>query len=106
MQSSRLHNKTGERGRAMAWVALVVWLSGMTAWAFWMNRYTNTPGPAGTVPANCPGESTMELSQTNFTLVMFAHPRCPCTRASLRELESLMAQAEGRISAQVIFLRS
>jgi len=36
---------------------------------------------------------------------MFAHPHCPCTRASLGELERLLAQAPGRLSAHVVFLK-
>jgi hypothetical protein len=36
---------------------------------------------------------------------MFAHPRCPCTRASLGELNRLLAQSNGRISAHVLFFR-
>jgi hypothetical protein len=36
---------------------------------------------------------------------MFAHPHCPCTRASLGELERLMAQVPGRLSAHVVFLK-
>ena len=38
-------------------------------------------------------------------LVMFAHPRCPCTRASVGELERLLAEAPARCSAKVIFLQ-
>lgn len=36
-------------------------------------------------------------------LVMLAHPHCPCTRASLAELERLMAR--GDADACVLFLR-
>jgi hypothetical protein len=36
---------------------------------------------------------------------MFAHPRCPCTRASIGELAQIMAQAAGGLSAHVVFLK-
>jgi hypothetical protein len=36
---------------------------------------------------------------------MFAHPRCPCTRASVEELNRLLAQSNGRIDAHVLFFR-
>lgn len=39
------------------------------------------------------------------TLLVFAHPRCPCSRATLGELAVLMAQAHGRVHAQVWFYR-
>jgi hypothetical protein len=39
------------------------------------------------------------------TLVMFAHPRCPCTRASLGELERLVAEVGGALRVHVLFHR-
>ena len=36
---------------------------------------------------------------------MFAHPRCPCTRASIEELNRLLAQSSGRIAAHVLFFK-
>ncbi len=40
-----------------------------------------------------------------MTLVMIAHPRCPCTRATLGELARLMAKAQGRLKTYVLFIR-
>jgi hypothetical protein len=34
---------------------------------------------------------------------MLAHPNCPCTRASLAELEILLAKLQGKLSAFVVF---
>jgi hypothetical protein len=39
------------------------------------------------------------------TLVMLAHPRCPCTRASIAELAKIMTAAQGRLHAYVLFLK-
>ena len=36
---------------------------------------------------------------------MFAHPRCPCTRAGVGELDQLMTQCNGRVRAHVIFYK-
>jgi hypothetical protein len=36
---------------------------------------------------------------------MFAHPKCPCTHASLDELAALMAESRGRVSARVCFFQ-
>lgn len=36
---------------------------------------------------------------------MLAHPLCPCTRASLGELSLVMAKAQGRLDAFVLFLK-
>jgi len=36
---------------------------------------------------------------------MLAHPRCPCTAASVGELAQIMAQLEGKIAAYVLFIQ-
>src|SRR5207245_290942 len=40
-----------------------------------------------------------------YTLLMFAHPKCPCTRASIDGLNRLMAWRQGRLSVVVLFFR-
>jgi hypothetical protein len=37
------------------------------------------------------------------TLVMFAHPKCPCTRASIGELAELATRCVGRVDICVLF---
>jgi hypothetical protein len=39
------------------------------------------------------------------TLVMFAHPQCPCTRAGLGELQKIVERCGGRVRAHVIFYK-
>lgn len=34
---------------------------------------------------------------------MFAHPQCPCTRASIEELNRLLSRVGGRVHADVLF---
>lgn len=67
--------------------------------------YSNAPGDAGAPPARWPEESRIPLDPGKPTLVFLAHPRCPCTRASLGELELLLAEAQGLVSAHVVFIR-
>ena len=89
----------------MASAAFAVWLCGMFAGALWMTRYSNIPGPVANAPAHWPAHTAIVLSRTNSTLVMFAHPHCPCTQASVSELERLMARTQGQISAYVLLLK-
>ena len=39
------------------------------------------------------------------TLVMFVHPQCPCTRASLTELARLLTRCHGEVAARLVFVR-
>jgi hypothetical protein len=89
----------------VAMAAFAVWFCVISVGALWMTRYSYIPGPEENVPSRWPVRSTIALARTNSTLIMFAHPHCPCTRASVNELELLMARTRGRISAHILFLR-
>jgi hypothetical protein len=66
-------------------------------------KYENSPGKVGHVSAAWPVNSSIQLATDRPTLVMLAHPECPCTRASLDELAQIMARAQGKVSAYVLF---
>lgn len=67
--------------------------------------YENKPGPATTAPATWPTESKVRRATDRPTLIMLVHPRCPCSRASIGELARLMAQAQGRVTTYVLFVK-
>ena len=66
--------------------------------------YEDTPGRPGPIPTDWPSQSLIPLAQDRPTLVMFAHPECPCTRASIGELAELMTYCQNRVKAHVVFL--
>ncbi len=68
-------------------------------------NYESTPGRIGAVSQTWQSASAIQRANDCPTLVMFAHPHCPCTRASVGELAQIMAQARGKVSAFVLFVR-
>ena len=50
----------------------------------------------GILSQRWPPSSQIPLDQTSPTLLLFLHPRCPCSRSSLAELERLLAFASKR----------
>ena len=85
-----------------AWVswALVTALGVGVLWS-----YQNAPGLSASPPSAWPVDSSISPATQRATLVMLAHPHCPCTRASIGELARLMAQTHGRLTAYVLFLK-
>jgi hypothetical protein len=67
--------------------------------------YENTPGTGARALATWPADSRIQRVPGRATLVMLVHPHCPCSRASIGELALLMAQSQGRLSANVLFLK-
>ena len=80
---------------------LVLTLLGMAA--LWL--YSSTPGRQGAPPSQWPIASTLNQVSGRLTLVMFLHPKCPCSQASLSELNAILAHSSGRLHADVVFLR-
>lgn len=82
----------------------ILWLSTAVGGVVYLARYENTPAEKNvSYPAIFPTESRIEPSAERPTLIFFAHPKCPCTRASLRELARLMTDVDGKMHAVVVF---
>src|SRR5258706_4172276 len=67
-----------------------------------LNRYKSTAGAAAAPPERWPVSARVERA-SGATLLMFAHPMCPCTRASLTELGHLMERLHGQVTARILF---
>jgi hypothetical protein len=85
--------------------ATVLWLCVISSglWILW--GYENSPGVGAKAPGSWPADSRIQRATDRATLVMLAHPHCPCTRASIGELALLMAHSQGRVTAYVLFLK-
>src|SRR3954452_15618698 len=82
---------------------LAVWAAVVGAGARELLRYGNTPGEPGSPPAGWPVTAPVALARTRFTMLLFAHPQCPCSRASIGELSGIIAGNRGRVEATVLF---
>lgn len=98
---SRSQTKT----RLMLMTIGMFWLSVVSVGLWIMLNYETSPGLPATPPMLWPADSPLQRIPGRATLVMLAHPQCPCTRASLRELELLMARCQGRVTAYVVFFK-
>lgn len=72
-------------------------------WIMW--SYQNTPGAIIAPPAQLPADSQLKPSGNLPDLIMFVHPHCPCSRASVGELALIMAESQGRVDARVVFIK-
>jgi hypothetical protein len=72
-------------------------------WILW--DYENSPGKAAAPPHQWPADSKIQPARNHPTLIILAHPHCPCTRATIGELASIMAHSQGRLTAYVLFVK-
>ena len=92
-------------GRLVGAVAGISWLVAVAAGLAVLWSYENAPGIPATPPDHWPAASSLRRLPGVATLVMLVHPRCPCSRASLEELDRLMAHIPGVLLAHVVFVK-
>jgi len=97
--------KTPRKKRAVTALFGTAWVVAVVTGGLILLNYERTPGRVGNVPKSWPEKSVAKLAPDRPTLVMLAHPRCPCSRASVDELAGIMAQVSGKISAYVLFYK-
>jgi hypothetical protein len=89
-------------GRAATTVLVVCWASAVLGGSAALVRYKSRPGEAFDAPARWPAGSSIAPDAGQPTLLMFVHPDCPCTRASLRELVPVATAHAGRLSVRIL----
>lgn len=83
----------------------VVWIFALTVGLRAMLNYEDGPAEAGEPPGEWPQDSKISRPPGMPMVVVFAHPRCPCTDATIGELSMLMTRLRGRVAAAVFFVR-
>jgi hypothetical protein len=84
---------------------LVAWALAVLTSAALMWRYKMDSGEVADAPLQWPADITFARSMSRPTLVMIAHPKCSCTRASIAELERLLSQSGDHADVHVLFVR-
>jgi len=90
---------------AMLAIGFGLWFSLACAGMAILWHYSTTPGKEGDPPKQWPSSSALQREPGTSTIVIFMHPKCPCSRASLEELSGLLAHSARRLLAYVVFLR-
>ncbi|HEY3788993.1 MAG TPA: hypothetical protein VGL71_09065 [Urbifossiella sp.] len=86
--------------KCLTWGSVALWLVccaiGFGIW----HKIDVTPGSAATSPV------TNQLPAAgNPRVVLYLHPRCPCSRASLEEFAGLLEKLPAGVDAEIVFIR-
>lgn len=99
-QQSNLQGALTERHAcAMSWV-IVAWGTSIALLLVGLMAYSQQPGAVSRPPLG--SVLGRELDPTRHTLFVAVHPRCPCSSASLYELERLIARSKGRLHVTIL----
>jgi len=89
--------------RALRVFSVAVWVMAVGVGIWILLRYSNTPGAAATPPLRWPSDTSIQRVKDHATLVVFAHPQCPCSEASIEELAHIVADSRERLDVYVLF---
>jgi hypothetical protein len=89
---------------ARTWALVAIWLTAIVVGFGALAVHENTPGESAAAVTDWPSGTGLRRDPTRLTLILFAHPKCPCTRYSLDELAAIIAtDTSGAIAVQVVF---
>src|SRR5262245_54450957 len=95
------------RQRGNRWIIALIafWATAVIGGEVLLWSYQLTPGaPPREAPARWPADGSIPGHAGQPLLLMVAHPRCACTRASLNELRRLVARFEGLPTPPALYL--
>jgi len=81
---------------------LAVWGLVVGSGVFFLEGYAARPGDSSSPPVRWPEESPIRRDVHASTLLIFLHPLCPCSRASVEELGNILNQCGHRVSTYAL----
>ncbi|MEO8380364.1 MAG: hypothetical protein ABI779_11930 [Acidobacteriota bacterium] len=86
------------------WAFVLVWALSVAGGLMIFNAYQNRQGPRGAVPRSWPAESRILRSPDSATLLVFLHPNCPCSRASVHSLQRITGSLPPSSLPRIVFV--
>jgi hypothetical protein len=98
--------KIRKQNRSGLWIAVVsIWALSLIAAFTGMTRYALTPGAAVAAPPQWPADLPFSPARHGFTFVLAMHPQCPCSRATVNNLATLIDSHPNQATCYVLMVR-
>lgn len=82
-----------------------IWALIVATGTFSLYQYGNTSGSNALAPEMWPFSAGIARSGQNPILLVFLHPQCPCSNATVTELEKIAARTQSHLEITVVFLQ-
>jgi len=91
--------------RVVQGALLLSWAGAVALGFVVLMGYQNAPGRPAEAPPTWPMASSLQPAEAQGTLIVFAHPQCPCTRATMGELERILRYVQDAVTTYVLFVQ-
>ncbi|RUL88977.1 hypothetical protein [Tautonia sociabilis] len=88
----------------LTWV-VTAWGLTVASGLLLLSVYGAQPGELGSPPERWPEESRIPRVPGRVNLILFLHPRCPCSRSSIAELGTLLEQFQDPVAVHAVLLQ-
>lgn len=89
--------------RHLAIAAVAIWLTVNTCGVTALVMYSRLTGDTGAALRELPADLQDDDPDKRFRLLMFVHPHCPCSHASLAQLMRIHARAQPDLAMEIVF---
>jgi hypothetical protein len=89
--------------KPLIWTLVAIWSVAAAIGMGLLATYANTAGKSSPAPATIGHK--LDATSTRNQLLMFLHPHCPCSVASVNELARIMSRCSDQLDATVYFVR-
>lgn len=90
--------------RWSVYVVALLWVGGAVAAFAVLSSAGAVPGRSLASPSQWPTQDVIRRSSGEETAVVCLHPKCPCSRATIRELERALAERERPLDLHVVLV--
>jgi hypothetical protein len=80
-----------------------LWLLGVGFGLSRLQDYDSAVSPPAEPPDDWPAPEVIQRSPGRYTVLVFLHPHCPCSRATVGEYEQIVARCAGRADFFALF---
>jgi hypothetical protein len=88
--------------RSALLLTLAIWASLIAVGCWWSVSYAFTSGQLAEAPTIWPSHS-LTLKRGGFTMVVFLHPRCKCSVATMEQIEKIVSAHPRKLFTYFIF---
>ncbi len=82
-----------------------IWFVSVIGGMLFLLNYSTRPGRFSLSPSRWPEQTMITLDENMLTLLIFVHPRCSCSKASVGELSEILARVGSKLKTYVVFVK-
>ncbi|HEV7484800.1 MAG TPA: RedB protein [Thermoanaerobaculia bacterium] len=92
------------KSTSLGWMTALIWAVLVCGGSLLLMWFDTRPSDDSHVPSQWPAESRIDRAASQPILIMFLHPNCPCSRASVHELAAVINALAPRLVPRIEFV--